>query len=167
MPSELIYKNISIRTKLKSGDLGYVIYRHGKIYAEENEYSLNFEAYVANGLAEFYLNFDEEKDCVWICEDDEKIIGFLVLMHRSETTAQFRFFYLESEYRGIGLGNKLMQFFIEALKEKGYRSAYLWTTNEQETAAKLYQCYGFVLTEEKETSNFGKTLIEQRFELSF
>ncbi len=167
MPSELIYKNIFIRTKLKSGDLGYVIYRHGKIYAEENGYSLSFEAYVAKGLAEFYLNYDEEKDCVWICEDEEKIIGFLVLMHRSETTAQFRFFYLESKYRGIGLGNKLMQLFIETLNRKGYQLAYLWTTHEQERAAKLYQKYGFALMEEKETSDFGKTLIEQRFELSF
>src|ERR1044072_1015844 len=127
----LNYKNISIRTRLMPGDLGYVIYRHGKLYNEENDYGIIFESYVASGLAEFYRLYDAEKDCVWVCEDKDKIIGFLALVHRSKETAQLRYFYLEPEYRGIGLGNKLMLLFMDFLKEKGYKSAYLWTTNEQ------------------------------------
>lgn len=159
------YQNISIRTELKPGDLGFVVYRHGKLYAQENGYGIAFEAYVAQGLAEFYHSYDAEKDCVWICETEDKIIGFLLLMHRKETTAQLRYFYLEPEYRGIGLGNRLMRLFMDFLKEKGYRSAYLWTTNEQSAAAALYRRYGFELTEEKESNEFGKPLIEQRFDL--
>ena len=58
-------------------------------------------------------------------------------MHRDETVAQLRYFYLESECRSIGLGNKLIQLFIDFLKEKNYKSAYLWTTNEQAAAANL------------------------------
>jgi len=166
MESNLIYKNISIRTWLKSGDLGYVIYRHGKLYNEENDYGIAFEAYVASGLAEFYLLYDSEKDCVWVCEDDDKIIGFLALVHRSKETAQLRYFYLEPEYRGIGLGNKLMFLFMDFLKKKGYKSAYLWTTNEQAAATLLYRRYGFELAEEKESNAFGKPLIEQRFDLT-
>lgn len=158
------YKNILIRTELKPGDLGYVIYRHGKLYSGENDYGLSFEAYVAIGLGEFYGAYDPEKDCVWICEDGDKIIGFLVLAHRSENSAQLRYFYLEPEYRGIGLGNKLMQLFMDFLKEKSYKSAYLWTTQEQTAAASLYERYGFRLTEEKESDAFGKPLIEQRFD---
>ena len=165
MRSDFTDKNISIRTELRSGDLGYVIYRHGKLYHEENGYGIAFEAYVAEGLAEFYRSYDAEKDCVWICEDVGKIIGFLLLMHRSETVAQLRYFYLEPEYRSLGLGNKLMQLFMDFLKEKNYKSAYLWTTNEQVAAANLYQRYGFALTEEKESDAFGKSLIEQRFDL--
>ena len=165
MESNFTYKNISIRTELKSGDLGYVIYRHGKLYAQENGYGIAFEAYVAEGLAEFYHAFEAEKDRVWVCEDKDTIIGFLLLMHRSAATAQFRYFYLEPEYRGIGLGNRLMQLFMDFLQEKGYRSAYLWTTNEQSAAAALYERYGFKLTEEKESDAFGKPLIEQRFDL--
>lgn len=166
MESHLTYKNISIRTELKPGDLGYVIYRHGKLYNEENSYGISFEAYVAGGLSEFYRSYDAEKDSVWICEDKDKIIGFLLLMHRDETAAaQLRYFYLEPEYRGIGLGNQLMQLFMDFLKEKGYKSAYLWTTNEQAAAAALYKRYGFELTEEKESNEFGKPLVEQRFDL--
>lgn len=161
----LTYKNISIRTELKPGDLGYVIYRHGRLYNDENEYGLSFEAYVAEGLAQFYRSYNKEKDCVWICEVEGKIVGFLLLMHRSEETAQLRYFYLEPEVRGIGLGNKLVQLFMDFLREKNYKRAYLWTTNEQETATKLYEKYGFKLTEEKESDAFGKSLIEQRFDL--
>ena len=159
------YQNISIRTELKPGDLGYVIYRHGKLYARENGYGIAFEAYVAAGLAEFYRLYDAEKDRVWVCEEKDEIIGFLLLMHRSETTAQLRYFYLEPRARGIGLGNYLMRLFMDFLKEKRYRQAYLWTTNEQTAAAALYERYGFKLTEEKESNAFGKPLIEQRFDL--
>lgn len=162
---EFNFKNIAIRTDLKSGDLGFVIYRHGVIYNQENNYGLSFEAYVAKGLAEFYFAYDAEKDRVWICEDNEEIIGFLALIHKDEATAQLRYFYLEPAYRGISLGNKLMQLFMEFLKEKNYKKAFLWTTNEQIAAASLYQRYGFKLTEEKDSDAFGKFLIEQRFDL--
>lgn len=161
----LTYKNISIRTQLKSGDLGYVIYRHGKLYNDENGYGLSFEAYVAEGLAQFYHSYDKEKDCVWICENEGEIVGFLLLMHRDSETTQLRYFYLEPEVRGIGLGNKLIELFMDFLRGKNYKRAYLWTTNEQATATKLYEKYGFKLTEEKESDAFGKPLIEQRFDL--
>lgn len=86
-------------------------------------------------------------------------------MHRGSETAQLLYFYLEPEFRGIGLGSKLMQLFMDVLREKNYKSAYLWTTNEQVSAAKLYEIFGFKLTEEKESDAFGKYLIEQRFDL--
>lgn len=165
MESPLTYKNIRIRTDLKPGDLGYVVYRHGKLYARENGYGIEFEAYVAKGLAEFYGAYDAEKERVWVCEDGEEIVGFLLLMHRGDRTAQLRYFYLEPKARGIGLGNYLMRLFMDFLKEKEYKSAYLWTTDEQTAAAALYERYGFKLTEEKESEAFGKKLIEQRFDL--
>ena len=97
---------------------------------------------------------------------DENIVGFLLLMHRSESVAQLRFFYLEPPYRGIGLGKKLMTLYMEFLRQCGYTSSYLWTTHEQTTAASLYQQYGFTLTEEKNSSAFGKPLREQRYEFT-
>ncbi len=165
MESNLTCRNVAIRTELRSGDLGFVIYRHGKLYSAENGYGIAFEAYVASGLAEFYRSYDPEKDRVWICEDAGEIIGFLLAMHRGETVAQLRYFYLEPDARGNGLGGKLMRLFMDFLKEKKYKSAYLWTTNEQTAAAALYEKYGFKLTEEKQSNAFGKPLVEQRFDL--
>ena len=51
------------------------------------------------------------------------------------------------------------------LNDKGYKSAYLWTTHELSAALALYTRHGFKLTESKESVAFGKPLNEQRYDL--
>jgi ribosomal protein S18 acetylase RimI-like enzyme len=157
--------DLTIRTDLRPGDLGYVVYRHGVLYSREYDYGVSFEIYVAEGLAEFYRNYDPELDGVWICGHGDVIVGFLLLMHRDREVAQLRYFYLEPEYRGMGLGKRLMKLFMESLVSRNYRTSYLWTTSELEAAASLYMRYGFKLTIEKESTAFGKPLLEQRYDL--
>jgi len=156
--------DIKIRTKLLPGDIGYITYMHGYLYHKEYNYSIAFETYVAAGLIEFYQHYDLARDCVWICEHQDKIIGSLVLMHRGES-AQLRYFILEPAYRGIGLGRKLMNLYMDYLIKSGYKSSYLWTTQELSAAAHLYTRHGFTLTEEKESTALGKLLKEQRYNL--
>lgn len=156
--------NVSIRTNLQSGDIGMITWLHGIIYQKEYSYSPAFESYVAAGLHEFYKNYDPQKDRIWIVEYKNKISGCLVLMHRSEGVAQLRYFLLTEECRGYGLGKRLMQLFMDFLQEKNYTSAFLWTTRELEAAAKLYRSVGFQLKEEIESSAFGISTIEQKYE---
>lgn len=158
--------DITIRTKLRPGDLGHIIHMHGRLYSQEYDYGIAFEMYVAEGLGEFYRQYDPAKDRVWICEDKGRIIGFLLLMHREANAAQLRYFIIEPEYRGIGLGKKLVSLYMDWLRQAGYRSAYLWTTHELEAAASLYKRHGFTLVEEKPSAAFGKPLYEQKYELS-
>jgi peptidyl-dipeptidase Dcp len=158
-------EDIKIRTALKPGDMGYVTHLHGRLYAAEYNYGIQFEGYVAEGLNEFYKNFEPLRDRVWICEHRKKIIGFLLLMHREHNAAQLRYFLIEPDFRGIGLGKKLMEQFMEFLHRCRYQYAYLWTTHELTAAASLYKKYGFILSEEKESTAFGKPLKEQRYEL--
>lgn len=157
-------RDVHIRTKLRSGDLGYVAYLHGKIYAEECGYGPNFEGYVLESLGEFSHQYDPAKDRAWICEHEGRIIGFLAGVHRGDSV-QLRYFIFLPEYRGIGLGKKLMDSFIAYMKERSISKAYLWTSNEQHTATALYNRYGFKLAEEKPSTAFDKPLIEQRYEL--
>lgn len=157
--------DIHVRNDIRPGDLGYVIHLHGRVYGVEYGYGVAFEMYVAQGLHEFYQQYDPNKDRLWLCEHGDRITGSLLLMHRDNNTAQLRYFLLEPEYRGIGLGNHLMTLYMDFLRERGYESSYLWTTHEQETAASLYKRYGFALTAEKESTAFGKTLKEQRYDL--
>jgi len=157
--------DVRVRNDLRPGDLGYVIHMHGRVYGAEYNYGVSFEMYVARGLAEFYTQYDPDKDRVWICEHGDRIVGFLLLMHREDNAAQLRYFLLDPEYRGIGLGKRLMNLYMDFLHRCGYKSSYLWTTNEQHAAASLYKHYGFVLTEEKESTAFGKSLKEQRYDL--
>lgn len=164
MISPISLNDISIRTELKPGDIGYAIYMHASLYHQEYNYGTLFETYVAKGLCEFYAQYDPSRNRVWVCEHQQCIIGFLLLMDRGEA-AQLRYFLIDPLYRGIGLGSKLMGLYMEFLRECGYRQAYLWTTHELTHAAFLYRRAGFKLSEEKESVAFGKPLIEQRYDL--
>jgi len=162
--SNVSLDEISIRTELCPGDIGYVIHLHGALYAKEYGYGLQFESYVAKGLAEFYEKYDPERNRVWVCEHNSRVVGFVLLMDRG-TAAQLRYFLIEPEYRGIGLGSKLLKLYMEFLRQCDYKASYLWTTHELSTAALLYKRLGFQLTEEKESTAFGKPLREQRYDL--
>ena len=156
---------IRIRTNLIPGDLGYLIYLHGTCYGKEHGYGIEFEMYVAEGFSEFFRQYDGMRDCVWLCEHNNKIVGSLVLMHRPNDTAQLRYFLLEPPYRGSGIGKELMRLGMEFMDLKGYKTSYLWTTSDLSTAASLYKRHGYALTQEKETTSFGKKVIEQRYDL--
>jgi len=156
--------DIQIRTELHPGDIGYVTYLHGHLYKMEYGYGIDFEIYVAQGLQEFYKQYDPKTNRVWVCEHAGKIIGFMLLMNRGKA-AQLRYFILEPEYRGIGLGKKLMTLYMAFLRDCKYESSYLWTTHELHAAASLYTRHGFKLTEEKPSEAFGKPLKERRYDL--
>ncbi|PWT72513.1 MAG: GNAT family N-acetyltransferase [Bacteroidetes bacterium] len=154
--------DIDIRTTLESGDIGTIVHLHGKIYKEEYDYGISFEAYVAGGLSEFYQQYDPAKDRIWICEHNERTIGCLLQMHRPGA-AQLRYFLLEKNYRGIGLGQKMMTLYMDFLRLQPRQSSFLWTTHDLTAAAHLYTKFGFALAEEKVSSAFGKKVIEQRY----
>lgn len=157
--------DIEIRNNLDPGDIGYITYLHGRLYRKEYNYGIDFEIYIASGLFEFYQHYDLKKDRVWICEHHDKIIGFLLLMHRKNNSAQLRYFLIEPEYRGVGLGKKLMELSLDFFYKSNYQSCYLWTTDELGAAASLYRRYGFILAAEKSSKAFGKKITEQRFDL--
>ena len=94
-----------IRT-LKPGDAGYIAYRHSVLY--ETEYGLGgtFERYVLDSLTK-YINEQPEGE-VWIAEHDGQAVGFIAIVRTDESTAQLRWFLIEPEYRGSGLGRQLV-----------------------------------------------------------
>jgi ribosomal protein S18 acetylase RimI-like enzyme len=162
--SAISIDDIHFRNELLLGDMGYIAYMHGLIYARECGYGLSFERYVLEGLQEFASHYNPTQDRVWICEYRAQMIGFLIGVHRGDAV-QLRYFIFLPEYRGLGLGKRLMDSFMAYMKEKGFQKAYLWTTNEQLAATSLYTRYGFKLTEEKTSEAFNKLLTECRYDL--
>ncbi len=157
MKSAIRLEDITIRTDLRPGDIGFVTYLHGDLYKKEYNYGIAFEYYVSIGLNEFYQHYDPSTNRVWMGEHRGNRIGFVLLMNRGEA-AQLRYFIIHPDYRGIGLGNKFMQLYMEFLKE-------CKTTHELDAAAHLYTKHGFVLTEAKESDAFGKKVMQNRYEL--
>lgn len=157
--------DIQIRTELKVGDLPFVIQSHSDLYQKEYNYGKTFEYYVIKGMAEFFEIYTPEKSRVWVCEHQGERMGFLALMERGNA-AQLRYFFMNENYRGIGLGKHLMQLFMNFLRAKNYKSCYLWTTNEQLAAANLYKKFGFQWVEDMPSnSTFDRPVIEQKYEI--
>lgn len=162
--NKISLNDISIRTELHAGDIGDILSMHGRLYYKEYGYTGPFEMYVAQSLAEFIELYNPARNRIWVCEHNDRMVGTLVLLDRGDA-AQLRYFLFEPEYRGLGLGTKLMDSFVEFLRDCDYKSSYLWTTEQQVVAAKVYMRYGYTLTEEKPSTAFGIPLIEQRYDL--
>ncbi|MBE7177623.1 MAG: GNAT family N-acetyltransferase [Mucilaginibacter polytrichastri] len=162
--SPKIRGEISIRTEMRPGDLGMITWMHGKYYAEENGYSIDFERYVAEGLAEFYREYDPLSNRLWICEHDGEMIGSICLMKRG-SDAQLRYFFIRKPFRGTGLGTCLMQLWFEFYRSCGFSAAYLWTVKGLPEATALYTRFGFTPADEKPSTAFGPVLTEQKFVL--
>ncbi|MBX2843861.1 MAG: GNAT family N-acetyltransferase [Flammeovirgaceae bacterium] len=150
-------EHIKIRTNYKSGDIGYLTYMHGKFY----DFDPSFEFYVAETLATFYKNMDHEKERFWVAEFEGKIVGTIALKN-TDGFAQLRYYLIDPEFRGIGLGRKLMDLFMDFFKNSDYKSSFLLTEERLQTAAHLYGKYGFQHVSSNQT-DFG--LVEKRYEL--
>ena len=157
-------KDIQIRTHLKPGDLGAIAHLHGKIYSEEQNYGLAFDYYVGKSLLEFFEQYLEGKNAVWVAEYQSNLVGFLSLMDRGEA-AQLRFFLIQKTVRGLGLGKLLMNLFMDKLRHSSFKSCYLWTAEGLPASRSLYLRYGFTLTEQMESNTFGRMVLEQKYEL--
>jgi GNAT superfamily N-acetyltransferase len=160
-------KVLSIRHDLRPGDMGYLIYLHGILYAEEQGYDHTYEGYVAGTFAEFAHGYRPDKDRLWVAEMDGQIIGSIGIVGRSDEEAQLRWVLVHPKARGMGLGRMLMEEALKFCREAGYTSVYLWTVNGLTAAAQLYESVGFEKMEEKRHELWGHVLTEERYELRF
>ncbi len=158
-------QRIKLRAELQPGDLGYITYLHGILYAQEYGYDHRFEGYVAATIAEFAQSFSLDKDHLWLAELNGQIVGSIAVVGRSEKQAQIRWFLVHPDCRGVGCGRKLLREAIQFCYARSYESIYLWTGSELTAAATLYESVGFQRTEEKMHQLWGQVIAEERYDL--
>jgi N-acetylglutamate synthase-like GNAT family acetyltransferase len=161
--NRLLPANISLRNQLKPGDIGYLTYLHGILYANEYGWDYTFETYVAVPLAEFAKTHND-RERIWIVEQDGQIAGSIAIVEATEKEAQLRWLLLAPDLRGCGIGRFLVEEALDFCKQQGYSTVFLWTVSLLTVATKLYQSVGFRLTEEKTHRIWGAQLTEQRYE---
>jgi ribosomal protein S18 acetylase RimI-like enzyme len=152
-----------LRTELKPGDLGWIVHRHGVIYAREYGFDHTFEAYVAGPLADFAKRA-HPRDRIWIAEREGRFLGCVAIVGASTQTAQLRWFLVEPEARGLGLGKRLLREAVAFADAAGYDSIILWTVSSLTVAAHLYRGAGFRKAEEKPGRLWGVDVIEEKYE---
>jgi DNA-binding MarR family transcriptional regulator/N-acetylglutamate synthase-like GNAT family acetyltransferase len=147
------------------GDMGWVVHRHGAVYAREYGYDAQFEALVAEIVARFVQRFNPTRERCWIAERDGAVVGSVFLVARSGTVAQLRLLLVEPQARGSGLGTRLVNECVRFARQAGYRKLVLWTQSELSAARRLYQAAGFRIVRKQRNHSFGKALVSETWEL--
>jgi DNA-binding MarR family transcriptional regulator/GNAT superfamily N-acetyltransferase len=149
----------------RPGDIGWVISRHGALYAQEYGWDVTFEGLVAEIAARFIKQYNPKRECCWIAERDGSNAGSVFVVEKSSTVAQLRLLLVDPSARGAGIGRRLVAESIAFAQRTGYRRMMLWTNGGLDAARHLYEDAGFRLTGEERHHSFGKDLVGQTFEL--
>jgi DNA-binding MarR family transcriptional regulator/GNAT superfamily N-acetyltransferase len=147
------------------GDMGWVVHRHGLLYAQEWGYDERFEALVAAIVAEFIQNYNPKRERCWLAEKDGDVAGSVFLVEKSKTVAKLRLLLVEPSARGRGIGRLLVEECIRFARQAGYKKIALWTQSELRAARRVYKQAGFRLLQKKPHHSWGKNLVSEIWQL--
>lgn len=150
------------------GAIGRVTELHATYYHQHWGLGLFFEAKVSSELAAFLNRFNPAHDGFWVSMVDERIVGSITIdgSEAAGKGARLRWFIVAPEYHGHGIGKRLMDEAMDFCRRARFQRIYLTTFAGLDAARYLYEKAGFTLTEEHEDATWGKTVLEQKFELA-
>lgn len=150
---------------LQPGDLGWVISRHGALYATEYGWDISFEWMVAGIAAGIMETFDPTREAAWIAELDGAPAASVFLVRASDEVAKLRLLITDPAARGHGIGARLVRECTLFARAAGYRRITLWTHSILTAARKLYAAEGYRLVASGPIRAFGVELTEETWEL--
>ncbi len=149
----------------RPGDMGWVIQRHGALYAREYGWGEEFEALVADIVAKFIGHHDRKRERCWIAKLDGENVGSVFCVKKTEAVARLRLLLVEPRARGLGIGKRLVAECVRFARKVGYRRLTLWTNNVLHAARRIYEQTGFHLVQEEPHHSFGHDLVGETWDL--
>jgi len=147
------------------GDVGWVVERHGALYAAEFGYDTTFEGLVAKIAGAFLESNDPARERCWIAERDGVRAGSVFLVALDDTTAKLRLLFVERTARGARIGAQLVRACTDFARACGYRRITLWTQSHLAAARRLYVDEGYRRVAEAPHRSFGLDLVAETWEL--
>lgn len=157
-------KTVGLRAP-RAGDMGWVVHRHGALYAKEHGYDATFEALVAQIVANFVRDFNPRRERCWIAHKDGVAVGSVFLVRKSRTVAKLRLLIVEPEARGLGIGKRLVKACIRFARKARYDRLTLWTQSHLDAARGIYEQAGLRRVRKEPHRSFGKRLVGEYWEL--
>ncbi|GGS87017.1 MarR family transcriptional regulator [Nonomuraea spiralis] len=145
----------------RTGDLGWVAYRHGALYSAEYGWGTEFEQLVARIVGAY----DPARDAGWIAEVDGERAGCVFCVHQDDTTAKLRMLLVEPSARGLGIGRRLVAECLRHARARGYGRITLWTRDCLVSARRIYQTAGFELESAEKGTENGAEVTEEMWSL--
>jgi GNAT superfamily N-acetyltransferase len=151
----------------RPGAIGRVVELHATYYHKHWGLGLVFEAKIAAELAEFMTQRDSVRDNLWLADVGGTLVGSVAIKSekKSGDEARLRWFIVEPHHQGQGVGQRLLTAALAHCRRRGIRRVWLTTFAGLDTARRLYEKAGFRLVSQRRSGEWGKTVIEQRFEI--
>ncbi len=149
----------------RPGDIGWVVSRHGALYAEEFGFNHRLEAMAAQVAGEFLASHDPARERCWIAEAEGVRMGSVFLVRKTDDLAKLRLLLVEPAARGLGIGKALVEACIAEARAVGYRRMTLWTNDILTAARGIYRAAGFRLVSSAPHTEFGPRMMGEDWEL--
>jgi len=158
---------VAVRPADQPGDVGWMVWQHGEVYAATLGWDTSFEALVARIVADFASAPPDPRLGGWVAELDGRRVGCVLCVPGPEPgVAVLRILLVTPDARGHGAGAALVETCVEHARSAGCTSMTLWTNDVLDSARRIYEAAGFELVDSEEHRSFGHDLVGQHWRLA-